>query len=563
MDEYRSPTQLLADAAAINVSMTTFLARCEVAGLIDFEAQQLHRSLASIGRCAETAMALLAHHRRNLHGHRTAGAKDVANDCASTQGVSPSAVQRAIGVVEKLGQLSEIDAAARRGELSTRELELIAGAAAHNPTQQQRLLDAKAGGLTALKAECVRVRRESETSAQTRARLRNQRSLRMWSDAESMLHIHAAFSGEDGGHSYLQLADAVRQAQRVLRRNTPQGELPPTAEQTGADVFLTLLQRGLQPSTTPPTPSTGDDVNEGDDSAESEKATSRGHNDDAGTSDRVNDDGVKNDRESKTSENNERATQCGVTVNMLAGWNNRRSPAEYIINLDAFLRGYSVEGETCELVGVGEVSAELIRGLLPGAFVKFITLRGPRDPVAVCHIGHRVPNEVRRALCLETDPPESRSRPPWQARSNLTVNIVLAADRVGDYAQAIGEIIQRRGKPIPLMVSSQHYINAYLRTALLVSGYVCSEPGCNTRGYLEIDHDIEHSSGGLTSWQNLRYLCWHHHSEKTQRYNRRRHPKRARQESPTQRAAHRRPDRGNNEPFERKDARSPTGKYLA
>ena len=99
------------------------------------------------------------------------------------------------------------------------------------------------------------------------------------------------------------------------------------------------------------------------------------------------------------------------------------------------------------------------------------------------------------------------------------------------YGPAVGEMIRERGRRIPPMVNPSQYINVYLRTTLLVCEYECSEPGCNTKGYLEIDHHVERSRGGMTTWENLRYLCWHHHAEKTRRYNKGRHPPAARRRS--------------------------------
>ena len=213
-----------------------------------------------------------------------------------------------------------------------------------------------------------------------------------------------------------------------------------------------------------------------------------------------------------------------LTNGLLSNWHKRRRPTEFVVSLDALLRGSTGANETSELIGVGDVSPATIRDLLPDAFIKLVTLRGSRRPVVVCHAGKRVSTALLRALGVVIDPPPG-DPDTVHSRPNVTVNIVLHADRVGDYEPAIGEIIGRRGKTIPAMVSPHQYINAHLRTALLVCGFSCSEPGCTTRGYLEIDHHIERSRGGPTAWHNLRYLCRHHRTEKTHRYNRGRyHP---------------------------------------
>jgi hypothetical protein len=60
------------------------------------------------------------------------------------------------------------------------------------------------------------------------------------------------------------------------------------------------------------------------------------------------------------------------------------------------------------------------------------------------------------------------------------------------------------------------HINATLRTALLVQGRECDIEQCGQRGYLEIDHHLDHAKRGPTALHNLGWLCAHHHRLKTQ-----------------------------------------------
>ena len=495
---------------------------------------------------------------------------------------------------------------ARRVELSGRELGLTASAAVHNPEAQQRLLDARSGGLAALKRECIRARREVESSERTRVRLRGQRGLRVWQDGDAMLHISAVLSPDDGDLVYVQLADAVCHGYRKIRLQVPAGERSESLEQIGADVFLALLQRGIQaPTQPPPNDLGGDTASRPQDSGEmtrpfgdhdiDERANfvdrdGRGEpesatvfeadepdegsggvrvgqgpdlrctsGDDVRLAERERSDVVVDADESEVENASELLGLLDVSVegDLLTGWRPRRAAAEYVISLDALLRGEAGEGETTELVGVGMVSAVRVRDLVPHAFVKLITVRGPRSPVVVCHVGRRLPGALRQALC-DRDGDDSRNdtnngngrgygldgngrgygldRPPGPTGcigANVTINVVIDARRVDEYDPAIGEVICALGRRIPAMVNPSQYINVHLRTALLVCGYECSQPGCQTRGYLEIDHHVEWSRGGLTAWENLRYLCWHHHAEKTRRYNKGRHPP-ARQRRPQQ-----------------------------
>ena len=443
-----------------------------------------------------------------------------------------------LAAVGRLDTLDVIAAAARRGEISRTELELVANAAAHNPAAQQRLLDAKAKGLAALKAECIRVRRETETDDQTRTRLQRQRNLRMWTDPDNMLHIHATLDPNSGGIEYTQLADAIRHAHHHIRRQTSVDEQPRTIEQTGADVFVTLLRDGLRP------PPADDDGNDDDNHIDTDESNCTDHDHDHDTDDNGSDDDTRFDSSNDTEAGDSATSDLPFPVEdqasdtnpgaetyasvghrsidlreLLARWRRRGAPCEFIISLDALQRGAIHDDEVSELVGAGEFSPQTIRDLLPRAFIKLIVMRGPRNPIVVCHAGRRASTALLHALGTDVDPPEPGDRTTIDCRTNIVINIVLDADAIDGYHPDIRDIVERRGKRIPPMIGTHRHINAHLRTALLVSGHTCTHPGCTSRHYLEIDHTVERSRGGPTAWHNLRYLCWHHHTEKTRRYN--------------------------------------------
>ena len=57
-----------------------------------------------------------------------------------------------------------------------------------------------------------------------------------------------------------------------------------------------------------------------------------------------------------------------------------------VIDHAALVRGYTVDGETCEIPGVGPVSVEWVRSLLGTAFVTAIIKKG-KDIATVAHFG--------------------------------------------------------------------------------------------------------------------------------------------------------------------------------
>ncbi len=70
-----------------------------------------------------------------------------------------------------------------------------------------------------------------------------------------------------------------------------------------------------------------------------------------------------------------------------------------VIDHEALLRGRALEGETCEIPGVGPVSVEWVRAQLGTAFVTAIIKRG-RDIVTVAHLGRHIPAELRTAMIV-------------------------------------------------------------------------------------------------------------------------------------------------------------------
>jgi hypothetical protein len=76
------------------------------------------------------------------------------------------------------------------------------------------------------------------------------------------------------------------------------------------------------------------------------------------------------------------------------GWS-----AHVVIDHEALVRGHTVDGETCEIPGVGPVSVEWVRELLGTAFVTAIVKKG-KDITTVAHFGRHIPAELRTAMIV-------------------------------------------------------------------------------------------------------------------------------------------------------------------
>jgi hypothetical protein len=70
-----------------------------------------------------------------------------------------------------------------------------------------------------------------------------------------------------------------------------------------------------------------------------------------------------------------------------------------VIDHGALTRGNTIDGERCEIPGVGPVSVNFARSLLGNAFLTAVIKHG-RDITTVAHLGRHVPAEVRTAMIV-------------------------------------------------------------------------------------------------------------------------------------------------------------------
>ena len=219
-----------------------------------------------------------------------------------------------------------------------------------------------------------------------------------------------------------------------------------------------------------------------------------------------------------------------------------------------------------------------MRSVLPASFLKLVITIGD-DIRHVTHVGRRIPPDLLAALRADVPPDHWRDCGALSARemlgtsaaSSFVVTVIFDARawlpptiqanrpacqnreraRVGgefddceqcdipgvgivdaDLVRAqLGEsvlaMVTTRGKDIRQVANEGRHIPVEVMTAILVAGRECEVDGCNARGYLEVDHTIEHSRGGLSSWLNNKFRCAAHHDEKTNEYNKGRTYKRA------------------------------------
>lgn len=70
-----------------------------------------------------------------------------------------------------------------------------------------------------------------------------------------------------------------------------------------------------------------------------------------------------------------------------------------LLDYAALARGSAVDGEVCEIAGVGPVDFAWVRDLIGSAFLTVLIKRG-KDILTVAHLGRHIPAEVRTALLV-------------------------------------------------------------------------------------------------------------------------------------------------------------------
>ena len=70
-----------------------------------------------------------------------------------------------------------------------------------------------------------------------------------------------------------------------------------------------------------------------------------------------------------------------------------------MIDHTALVRGNAIEGETCEIPGVGPVNVAWVREMLGEAFVTAVIKKG-RDITTVAHFGRHIPTHLRTAMIV-------------------------------------------------------------------------------------------------------------------------------------------------------------------
>ena len=229
-------------------------------------------------------------------------------------------VRRAVETAELLAELPATDAAVRRGVLSAREAQLIAGAALVNPDAEAHLLEMATQGLVPLKDACINARAAAEDPSVRRERQQRERFHDIGIDDDGAI-IGSYRLGPEVGGPY---KDAFAAKVQEIFRAHKGGEHESHAAYA-ADALVAFVLGG-----------------EGAD----------------------------------------------VTVT-----------THVVIDHGVLMRGGPVDGEVCEIPGVGPVDPGWVKEILGESFLTAIIKKG-KDITTVAHLGRHVPAEVLTALIV-------------------------------------------------------------------------------------------------------------------------------------------------------------------
>jgi Domain of unknown function (DUF222) len=309
---------------------------------------------ACSGQDAIDLLTELGVQRRLIDGLIAKATKRVEDTAAHTYGTDRSAAEltsrlvgmtsgeakRAIDAAGKLEALPAVDAAMRAGRLSGRQVDLIAAVATEDPRLQRELLKAAAKGMVPLRDACVAARATREDQAARSKRQDSSQSYRSWTNLDGMLELHAVVTPEAGGPINAIIEDGTRRKFRDARRDGVRRSQDYYAAQAFVEAMLgePVAPDEAMTDTAPPEPKP------------------------------------------------KRTAKPSFTTHI-------------VIDFEALQRGHALEGETCEIPGVGPVNTLWVREVLGSAFVTAIVKKG-KDITTVAHLGRHIPAELRTALIV-------------------------------------------------------------------------------------------------------------------------------------------------------------------
>jgi len=332
-------------------TVSSFVSSFEPAVYDGRDAARLVEGFTRGKRLCSAGETLAAARAAECNAHLTTGHRDPAEWLAAVTGASRGEATHVLRLGNLLPEQPGVEGALREGRLTPQRARLVTDAVRVNPTREDELVrGAESDTVRQLKERCLRAKaegRSAQDAERRRVALHAARRCRTWTDSEGAFHLEALLAPEAGG-SLLASLDA--QTDRSFHRARMSGTREPT-DAYRADALVALVTgRGILPST-------------------------KGRTD--GSSEPSSDDGVGHRSP------------------------GRRDHVQVKVGLESLRRGSVVEGETCEIPGVGPVSVQLARDLLGDALLDIVISDGV-DVTTVVRPRRNIPTPLVTAL-MERD----------------------------------------------------------------------------------------------------------------------------------------------------------------
>ena len=171
--------------------MSEYAARFDPARVSANDAAGVVDDAAAIKNIAATVEALAAARVADTELWKRDGDRSPAHQLARTTGTSVTQAKEALETARRLQHLPATEAAARRGELSSQQVAVIADAASADMHAESRLLEqSRTASLGELRDECARTKANVCDLETRRRRIHERRSLRTWNDTDGAANLH-------------------------------------------------------------------------------------------------------------------------------------------------------------------------------------------------------------------------------------------------------------------------------------------------------------------------------------------------------------------------------------
>lgn len=228
--------------ATVRAALAEMARTFDAAALPAESCQQVVADAVAIEKLAGTIKALAAARVAETDLWRRGGDRSPAHELARRSGTSVRDAREAIETGQRIGDVPALDAAARRGELSTAQVSAIAdavGDAGDDGVAAELVARAPALPLAELREECLRRKAAARDAAENHRRIRAARRVRTWVDGEGAWNLTMRDTPEVGAE-IMAVLDRLRD--RIFRRANREGAAEPS-EAYAADALLEMARR--------------------------------------------------------------------------------------------------------------------------------------------------------------------------------------------------------------------------------------------------------------------------------------------------------------------------------